>query len=149
MPDTIASTIKSIRENAGDSPATAAKKVGVSRQGYVKWELGDTKNMKLGNLLTFCDKYHVGVEDLIRGTVVIDEAHQTHGPNQHTLVLPEVKIAYSSTPAATTLSVQEPNPDIQLLIEGFRVAEYGLQRGMLALAKEALETFERRSGQNN
>ncbi len=67
MKDTIADRIKAIRTAAGDSSATVGKRVGVSRQAVDKWERGDTENMKLGNLLRFCDSYHVNVEALIRG----------------------------------------------------------------------------------
>lgn len=56
-----------IRKAAGDTPATAAGKIGISRQGYVKWENGDTKNMTLNNLLIFCEKYNVAVEPLVSG----------------------------------------------------------------------------------
>lgn len=67
MRQTLADRIKSIRIAAGDSPAQVGKWVGVSRQAVDKWERGDTENMKLGNLLRFCDHYHVNVEALIRG----------------------------------------------------------------------------------
>lgn len=67
MNDTIADRIKAIRLAAGDTSAAVGKRVGVSRQAVDKWERGDTENMKLGNLLRFCDSYHVNVEALIRG----------------------------------------------------------------------------------
>ena len=63
----LANRIKKIREDAGDNPNIAAKKVGISRPAYVKWEAGDTENMKLKNLTSFCDKYHVDVVDLLGG----------------------------------------------------------------------------------
>ena len=59
----LANRIKKIREDYGDNPNIAAKKVGISRTAYVKWEAGDTENMKLKNLTSFCDKYHVDVVD--------------------------------------------------------------------------------------
>jgi len=62
----LANRFKEIRLNVGDTPAKAAEKIGISRQGYVKWENGDTKNMTLNNLLIFCEKYSVEVEPLIR-----------------------------------------------------------------------------------
>ncbi len=66
MENKLATRFKEIRIAAGDTPAKAAAKVGISRQGYNKWESGDTKNMTLSNLLTFCEKYNVEVEPLIR-----------------------------------------------------------------------------------
>jgi transcriptional regulator with XRE-family HTH domain len=66
MGNHLANRFKEIRTAAGDTPARAAEKIGISRQGYVKWENGDTKNMTLNNLLIFCDKYNVEVEPLIR-----------------------------------------------------------------------------------
>lgn len=69
--------IKKIRTDAGDTPAAAALKLGISRQGYVKWESGDTENMKLGNLIAFCDKYHVDVAELITGRCADTQAKAT------------------------------------------------------------------------
>ena len=66
MANALAKKFMEIRKAAGDTPATAAEKIGISRQGYVKWESGDTKNMTLNNLLIFCEKYNVAVEPLIR-----------------------------------------------------------------------------------
>jgi transcriptional regulator with XRE-family HTH domain len=66
MGNKLAERFKEIRTAAGDTPAKAAEKVGISRQGYNKWESGDTKNMTLNNLLIFCEKYNVEVEPLIR-----------------------------------------------------------------------------------
>ncbi len=59
--------IRDIREKAGDNPHSAAKKLGISRAAYIKWEQGTTENMKLGNLLTFCDKFRVDLVELLAG----------------------------------------------------------------------------------
>lgn len=67
MANALAEKFMEIRKAAGDTPATAAGKIGISRQGYVKWENGDTKNMTLNNLLIFCEKYNVAVEPLVSG----------------------------------------------------------------------------------
>lgn len=66
MGNKLAEKFKQIRTEAGDTAAAAAEKVGISRQGYIKWENGNTKNMTLNNLLIFCEKYKVEVEPLIR-----------------------------------------------------------------------------------
>lgn len=146
---TIADQIKAIRLSAGDSPAAAAKKIGVSRQGYLKWELGATENMKLANLLTFCDKYNVNVEQFMRGVLVIeDEIHSASAeetyPAEH-----KVPIGYSATPIQKLTVVNEPDPEERALIEGFRVADHGLKRAMLAIAREAHAAFEKRSEKND
>lgn len=77
MDKSLANRIKKIRIDAGDSPQAAADKVGVSRQGYVKWETGDTANMKLGNLRTFCDKYGVNIATLISGEKTYPQGEAT------------------------------------------------------------------------
>lgn len=59
--------IAAIRSEAGDTPNSAAKKVGISRTGYIKWEEGQTENMKLGNLLSFCSAYKINLVDLLLG----------------------------------------------------------------------------------
>lgn len=66
--DSLAKRIEAIRIKAGDTPNSAAKKLGISRQAYVKWENGDTANMRLGNLTAFCEKYKVDIAELISGT---------------------------------------------------------------------------------
>lgn len=152
MTDMLATTIKAIREKAGDSPAAAAQKIGVSRQGYMKWELGDTKNMKLGNLVTFCDAYHVGIDELIRGTLILDECHPTIANadlTQSPSRTAKLKIAYSGTPLSTALQANEMDADTKILIEGFKLADSSMQRAMLALARESVAAFEKRSEENS
>lgn len=140
----IAEQIKAIRLAAGDSPATAAKKVGVSRQGYLKWELGATENMKLANILAFCDKYNINVEQFMRGTLVInDEAHPAPYGDSKPL------FGYSATPIKKLTVINEPDPDERIVIEAFRVADHGLKRAMLAIARESIEAFEKRSEKND
>lgn len=102
--DGLKDRIAQIRKDSGDNLTDAAGRVGISRQGYAKWETGDTANMQLDHFLRFCDRYKVKVEDVLRGTVyesrsngavdgvredsatyvtgfvVIDEAHQTFAP---------------------------------------------------------------------
>lgn len=144
MPDTLAETIKTIRTAAGDSPAAAAKKVGVSRQGYVKWEQGDTKNMKLGNLITFCDSYKVGVDELLRGMIVFGEAHPA-ADIEYQAPARASRVAIGLTATPLPLKVEEPNPEVRELIEGFAVAESGVRKAMLAIAREAITAFGKRS----
>lgn len=132
MSNDLAKAIKNIRTEARHTPAAAAKAVGVSRQAFVKWEQGDTKNMKLANLLTFCDYFKVNVEDLLRGTTSASQVDQLYQKA-------------ADEPPRPALAVAEPDPDIKRLIEGFTVADQGLRRAMMALARESLVAFERRS----
>lgn len=154
MSDSLSSLIKAVREKAGDSPAKAAVKIGISRQGYVKWEQGDTSNMKLSNLLTFCDKYGVPVEKLLRGTFSLDEpAPRNIGAVVATAALtgaPALAIIGNAGPRVMDPAHDTPyNIDEDTLLKGFRVADQGMRRAMLALAREATEVFEKRSEQNN
>lgn len=148
----LATLIQKIRTDAGDSPAKAAGKVGVSRQGYLKWESGDTANMKLGNLLSFCDQYEIDVGLLLRGIIAISgEAHETTATRQTTDIVKGIDpvIAYSATPIAAQLTAEEPNPDIRKLIEAYSVADEKDREQMLWLADRALSAFDKRSEQNN
>jgi len=137
MTDNLAETIKNIRTSVGDTPAAAAKKVGVSRQGYLKWELGDTKNMKLGNLIMFCDAYHVGIEALIRGSLSISQTPPANDGEK-----------YPKPAPVSALVAAESNPEIRMVVEGFLAADEGLRRAILALARESIAVFEKRSEQN-
>lgn len=67
MTTNLSTRIREIRTAAGDTPAKAAGKLGISRQAFNKWETGDTENMKLGNLRAFADAYHVDLAELITG----------------------------------------------------------------------------------
>lgn len=136
MEISLAERIATIRKAAGDSPAKAAEKIGVSRQGYMKWENGNTANMKLGNLITFCDKYKVNIEHLLRGmSESIDQRPADNLEN----------FQYSNIRSVPALRVSEPDPDERTLIEGFRSADNGMKRALLALAREAQLAFEKRS----
>lgn len=132
MTHDLAKTILQIRLKSGDSPAEAARKIGCSRQGYVKWEGGDTKNMKLGNLLAFCDAYKIPVEDLIRGAFVVEpmtiEEDQAK-KNMHLNAPPDEK-------------KQGIDSNAMLLIDGFRKADDGFRQAMLVLAREAISVFD-------
>jgi transcriptional regulator with XRE-family HTH domain len=95
MKSELAKRFEEIRTAAGDSPAQAAAKVGISRQGYNKWESGDTENIKLANLLRFCHKYDVAIEPLVRCAAIG--------------MVPPVR-EYDTTQAATVHQLQEPRP---------------------------------------
>lgn len=95
MGTTLAERFIEIRSAAGDTPAKAAAKIGISRQGYNKWESGDTKNMTLANLLIFCEKYGIDVESLIRCA----RNESSNG-----------SIKYSTANTATVHEFHEPKP---------------------------------------
>lgn len=111
--------IKEIRVAKGDSCAQAGAKVGISRQAYEKWENNATENMKLGNLLKFCDNYDVSIETLLRGT-------------------PSIK-RYSDPPDKIKLVVNEPTADEQVLLIGFRDASPSRRSDMLDMARKATQ----------
>jgi DNA-binding XRE family transcriptional regulator len=140
MPEmTLAERIAKIRKDAEDSPAKAAEWAGVSRQAYMKWEQGNTENMKLGNLLKFCDHYHVNIEALIRGSDHLHYSLPTDAP-QVVLVAREGK--------PMTDERQLLDADQQRLIAGYNVASEETRQTMLAIADVALQRFSGRSGIN-
>lgn len=67
--DGLAERIAKIRKEAGDTLSQAAKHVGISRQAYTKWEVGDTADMRFANIMKFCDHYKIKIEALLRGTI--------------------------------------------------------------------------------
>lgn len=83
MSTQLANRIKEIRISSGDKPQEAANKIGVSRQAFMKWENGATENMKLGNLLAFCEKYKVSVENLLRENEAPYSPYREPGKNRH------------------------------------------------------------------
>lgn len=59
--------IKRLREAAGLSQQQLGEKVGVSRIAVRKWEIGQTSNLKLDNLMSLCRLFRVTPEYLIYG----------------------------------------------------------------------------------
>ena len=80
MTQKINERIKAIRQDAGDNPNSAARRLGLSRPGYIKWENADTENMKLGNLLKFCDVYNQDIAELITGEPASQKSHKACEP---------------------------------------------------------------------
>jgi len=66
--------IKRLRESKGLSQQAVADKLGVSRVAVTKWENGMTANLKLSNLLGFCELFSISVEELVRGNSAQDES---------------------------------------------------------------------------
>lgn len=79
----------------------------------MKWEQGDTSNMKLGNLLTFCDKYKVPIENVIRGN--IDSVEQT---DDQAYPAPIISIVHTMEKRPAEYSADE-----KTIIDGFKVAD--------------------------
>lgn len=135
--ETLAERIKAIRLAAKDNLSQAGEKVGVSRQAFDKWEKGDTENMKLENLLRFCDRYRVNFEALIRG----DEAELW----KRSAVRPAaVIVAYDAAHEATITMT----PEHRTLIKGFDLAGPETKNIMLTIAQGAIDDFGRRSETN-
>lgn len=119
MVSELSKRIKEIRIAKGDSCTQAGAKVGISRQAYEKWENNATENMKLGNLLKFCDNYEVGIENLLRGA-------------------PSLK-RYPDLPDKMRLIANEPTVDEQVLLTGFRDASPSRRSDMLDMARKATQ----------
>lgn len=97
MKKTLNERIQAIREKAGDNPNAAAEKIGISRNGYIKWETGDTANMKLDHFLKFCDVYRIDPVALLRGAPETTEvAHEANEP-------PAAYATYLNSPDAQAL----------------------------------------------
>lgn len=109
--------IKTIREKAGDSVAQAGARIGISRQAYEKWENSATQNMKLKNLLKFCNSYGIGVAELL-----LDETPA---------------LLYATEPKATVIIASDSLQQESELVQGFRLASPELRQIMLDLAHRA------------
>lgn len=119
--------IKKIRADAGDTPAAAATKAGVSRPAYLKWESGDTENMKIRNLIKYCDAYKISIEKFVRGKI---EPASNIG-----------KAAAEPTPIYQVHSQQPEQTDEEReLLAGFRVATPETRDNMMYQARTALKT---------
>lgn len=138
--ETIADRIKAIRTAAGDNLSEAGKKVGVSRQAFDKWEKGDTENMKLGNLLRFCDRYRVNLEALIRGD---GDIWKPPGAGAGTPVI----IAFDKA-AEPDSEKYDLTPDQKTLLSAFNVAGHESRRILLQIAEGIIQDFEKRSETN-
>ena len=100
-------------EQAGD-------KAGISRQAFSKWESGDTTNMKLANLVRFCEAYRVDLLELL------------------SCVVPSAAV-YPSAAAPPPLRAEESLPDERELIAGYRDATPEIRELMLDAARKATQ----------
>lgn len=123
MATTLGEQIKAIREAAGHTHEAAGKHIGISRQAFKKWETGDTENIKLGNLLRFCDKYHVNIESLLRGSIA--KTSKTKG--------------YDKTTPVTLIIANEPPSDEREVLDAYRAASPEVKEMFLALARQTLQ----------
>ena len=135
--ETLAERIKAIRLAAKDNLSQAGEKVGVSRQAFDKWEKGDTENMKLGNLLRFCDRYRVNVEALIRGED--SDLWKRSAAKPATVI-----VAYDAAHEAT----DQMTPEQRTVIKGFDLAGPETKHIMLTIAQGVIDDFGRRSETN-
>jgi len=94
----------------------------------MKWENGATENMKIGNLMNFCEKYNIELEGLLRSAMARHEPYVLPPPDQS---------------AAANQSVTDENE----LILGFRSASIEVKEMMLEIARKATEKqlFHKRS----
>lgn len=141
--ETLADRIKAIRNAAGDSLSEAGKKVGVSRQAFDKWEKGDTENMKIGNLLRFCDRYQVNIEGLIRGNGEAVWKRFGSAPSRPVLVAQD-----GAAEAANAAKKDELAQDQKRLLAAFGVAGQESRRIFLQIADGILADFAKRNETN-
>lgn len=139
--ETLADRIKAIRTAAKDSLAQAGEKVGVSRQAFDKWEKGDTENMKLGNLLRFCDRYRVNLEALVRGgdLDLWKRSELTSKP---------VLVAFDPLAEPNHKANDELTEDQKTLLAGFTIAGAETKKIMLQIAEGVIQDFEKRGETN-
>lgn len=135
--ETLAERIKAIRLAAKDNLSQAGEKVGVSRQAFDKWEKGDTENMKLGNLLRFCDRYRVNLEALIRGDD--SELWKRSAAKPATVI-----VAYDAAYEAINSMTAEQ----RVIIKGFDLARPETKHIMLTIAQGVIDDFGKRSELN-
>ena len=142
MNSDLSNRIKAIRVAANDTPAKAAEKVGVSRQAFTKWENGNTENMKLSNLLRFCDKYNTDIECLLRGIEAKSDDDVVAGDDEY----PKHE--------ASVLDFQQPNPgkhELLALIESMDERQCYIAIGAIRAAvpsqPNADSNFAERAGQ--
>jgi transcriptional regulator with XRE-family HTH domain len=68
--DKIGKRINSLRLLAGKTPEQYARLIGVSRQALLKWERGDTENIKIRNLVRISSCHNISLDELIMGKAV-------------------------------------------------------------------------------
>jgi transcriptional regulator with XRE-family HTH domain len=65
--DGIGKRINALRLLMGKSLQQYARMIGVSRQALLKWETGDTENIKIRNLLRISECHGISIDELVRG----------------------------------------------------------------------------------
>ena len=63
----IGERIKTLRTGQKLSQEALAKDLGVSRVAVTKWEAGDTKNLKLDNLIGLSTRFRLSIDELVTG----------------------------------------------------------------------------------
>ncbi|MDR0934171.1 MAG: helix-turn-helix domain-containing protein [Burkholderiaceae bacterium] len=70
MSKEIGKRINSLRLQAGQTPEQYARLIGVSRQALLKWERGETANIKIHNLVRLAECHDMTLDALITGKTV-------------------------------------------------------------------------------
>ena len=120
MIDRLCDRIRRVRMTAGDTLDQAGKKIWISRQAFAKWETGDTADMKLANLVHFCEAYRVDLLDLL---ICVSPSSAT----------------YRQAAAPPPLRAEESPPDERELIAGYRDATQEIRELMLDAARKATQ----------
>jgi transcriptional regulator with XRE-family HTH domain len=65
--DKVGKRINLLRLLMGKTPEQYARMIGVSRQALLKWETGDTENIKIRNLLRISECHDISLDELVTG----------------------------------------------------------------------------------
>jgi transcriptional regulator with XRE-family HTH domain len=65
--DKVGKRINLLRLLMGKTPEQYARMIGVSRQALLKWETGDTENIKIRNLLKISECHDISLDELLAG----------------------------------------------------------------------------------
>lgn len=98
-----AQNLQYIRTRNGLTQEQLAEEMGVTRQSVSKWESG-TSFPEMETILKICDRYQVGLDELMRGSVETDHEEEAEGFIRH-IKLFSIQMALSVSAILLALSV--------------------------------------------
>lgn len=103
MKMSFAQNLQYIRTRNGLTQEQLAEEMGVTRQSVSKWESG-TSFPEMETILKICERYQVGLDELMRGSVETDHEEEAEGFIRH-IKLFSIQIALSVSAILLALSV--------------------------------------------
>lgn len=103
MKMSFAQNLQYIRTRNGLTQEQLAEEMGVTRQSVSKWESG-TSFPEMETILKICERYQVGLDELMRGNVETDHEEEAEGFIRH-IKLFSIQIALSVSAILLSLSV--------------------------------------------